>query len=217
MNEYEFPPAKIANIQVREVAYRTHGAITITARAPFSPSAPPPQSQLERLIEKNYYLNSSARDAYRSYVLSYASHSLKHIFNVNELDLVAVAKGFGFEAPPRVNLNIRATGTESRVAKRGGGGGFGDQTRREAAKGHGGTAAGAGAGAGGGSGVPTHVANLQRKAVMLQMAKAVPAAVRMLAEDGEAGAAAAGAGDRSSKGKHGGKKRRRDDAEEEEL
>ena len=39
------------------------------------------------LIEKNYYLNKSARDAYRSYLLSYASHSHKDIFNVHELDL----------------------------------------------------------------------------------------------------------------------------------
>lgn len=39
------------------------------------------------LVEKNYYLNKSARDAYRSYLLSYASHSHKDIFNVHELDL----------------------------------------------------------------------------------------------------------------------------------
>ena len=35
------------------------------------------QGQLEKLVAKNYYLNHSARDAYRSYVLAYASHSLK--------------------------------------------------------------------------------------------------------------------------------------------
>jgi hypothetical protein len=43
--------------------------------------------QMMMLVEKNYYLNKSARDAYRSYLLSYASHSHKDIFNVHELDL----------------------------------------------------------------------------------------------------------------------------------
>lgn len=33
---------------------------------------------------------------------SYASHSLKHIFNVHDLDLLAVAKSFGFTVPPKV-------------------------------------------------------------------------------------------------------------------
>ncbi len=37
LNEYEFPSNKIANVQ----------------------------SQLEKLVEKNYYLHQSARDAYR--------------------------------------------------------------------------------------------------------------------------------------------------------
>ncbi len=37
LNEYEFPTNKIANVQ----------------------------SQLEKLVEKNYYLHQSARDAYR--------------------------------------------------------------------------------------------------------------------------------------------------------
>jgi ATP-dependent RNA helicase DDX18/HAS1 len=38
-----------------------------------------------------------------------------------------VAKGLGFSAPPRVNLNIKATG--EKVVRRGGGGGFGDASR----------------------------------------------------------------------------------------
>ena len=56
-----------------------------------------------RLISKNYYLNKSAKDGYRGYLHSYASHSLKHIFDVHELDLVAVAKSFGFTVPPKVS------------------------------------------------------------------------------------------------------------------
>ena len=82
LNEYEFPVKKISNVQ----------------------------SQLERLIEKNYYLHKSARDGYRSYLLSYASHSHKHIFDVHTLDLQATSKGFGFGVPPKVNLNFKFTG-----------------------------------------------------------------------------------------------------------
>lgn len=76
LNEYEFPTNKVANVQ----------------------------SQLQRLIEKNYYLNRAARDAYRSYLLAYASHSHRDIFNVGELDLQAVGLAFGFTVPPRVDL-----------------------------------------------------------------------------------------------------------------
>jgi ATP-dependent RNA helicase DDX18/HAS1 len=103
MTEYDFPDKKVANVQ----------------------------GQLERLVEKNYYLNKSAKESYRSYILAYASHSLKHIFNVNALDLEAVSKGFGFSNPPRVNLNIRATGSDDKIVKRGGGGGFGDPMKRK--------------------------------------------------------------------------------------
>jgi len=76
LNEYEFPTKKVANVQ----------------------------SQLVRLIEKNYYLNRAARDAYRSYLLAYASHSLRDIFDVHNLDLQAVGTAFGFTSPPRVDL-----------------------------------------------------------------------------------------------------------------
>ena len=74
LNEYEFPTSKLANVQ----------------------------SQLEKLVEKNYYLHQSAKDAYRAYLLSYNSHQLKSIFNVHTLDLKAVGKSFGFTAPPGV-------------------------------------------------------------------------------------------------------------------
>lgn len=49
LNEYEFPQNKLANVQ----------------------------GQLEKLVAKNYYLHTSAREAYRSYILSYNSHQLK--------------------------------------------------------------------------------------------------------------------------------------------
>ena len=82
LNEYEFPTSKISNVQ----------------------------AQLCRLVEKNYYLNRSARDAYRAYLLAYASHGLKDVFDVHELDLQAVASAFGFSVPPKVDLAFSARG-----------------------------------------------------------------------------------------------------------
>ncbi|TKX20923.1 ATP-dependent RNA helicase has1 [Elsinoe australis] len=67
------------------------------------------QSQLEGLIGKNYYLNKSAKDGYRSYLQAYASHSLRSVFDVNSLDLVKVAKSFGFAHPPRIDIQLGAS------------------------------------------------------------------------------------------------------------
>ena len=93
LNEYEFPTSKISNVQ----------------------------AQLCRLVEKNYYLNRSARDAYRAYLLAYASHGLKDVFDVHELDLQAVASAFGFSVPPKVDLAFSARGG-TRVKKHAKGG-----------------------------------------------------------------------------------------------
>ncbi|KAJ7128992.1 P-loop containing nucleoside triphosphate hydrolase protein [Mycena crocata] len=82
LNEFSFPGNRIANIQ----------------------------SQLEKLLQKNYYLHQSAKDGYRSYLQSYASYSLKEVFNVNSLDLAKVGKSFGFAVPPRVNVNTAGLG-----------------------------------------------------------------------------------------------------------
>ncbi|KAF8226078.1 DEAD-domain-containing protein [Tricholoma matsutake] len=80
LNEFSFPAERIANVQ----------------------------SQLEKLLQKNYFLHQSARDGFRSYLQAYASYSLKKIFDVNALDLAKVGKAFGFAVPPRVNINIGA-------------------------------------------------------------------------------------------------------------
>ena len=61
---------------------------------------------MEKLLQKNYFLHQSARDGYRAYLQSYASYSLKKIFDVNALDLVKVGKAFGFSVPPRVNVTV---------------------------------------------------------------------------------------------------------------
>ncbi|KAG5648174.1 ATP-dependent RNA helicase [Asterophora parasitica] len=63
-------------------------------------------SNLEKLLQKNYFLHQSAKDGFRSYLQAYASYSLKKIFDVNQLDLAKVGKAFGFAVPPRVNVNI---------------------------------------------------------------------------------------------------------------
>ncbi|XP_076603908.1 ATP-dependent RNA helicase DDX18 [Chaetodon auriga] len=84
------------------------------------------QSQMEKLIEKNYYLHKSAQEAYKSYVRAYDSHSLKQIYSVNTLNLPMVALSFGFKVPPYVDLNVHSS-KGVKMQKRGGGGGFGYQ------------------------------------------------------------------------------------------
>ncbi|GER30498.1 ATP-dependent RNA helicase has1 [Striga asiatica] len=76
------------------------------------------QSHLEKLVSNNYYLNKSAKDAYRSYILAYNSHSMKDIFNVHRLDLQAVAASFCFTSPPKVNLNIDSNASKFRKKAR---------------------------------------------------------------------------------------------------
>lgn len=61
------------------------------------------------MISQNYYLNKSAKEGYRSYLNAYASHSLRSVFDVNRLDLVKVAKSFGFSTPPRVDITLGAS------------------------------------------------------------------------------------------------------------
>ncbi|KAJ3408346.1 ATP-dependent RNA helicase [Chytriomyces hyalinus] len=98
LNEYQFPPSKIANVQ----------------------------SQLEKLVSKNYYLHKSATDGYRSYLQAYASHALKKVFDVTSLDLQKVAKAFGFSVPPKVNnLLIGASGKSDRTQRKNNGKQFG--------------------------------------------------------------------------------------------
>ncbi|KAM9380205.1 ATP-dependent RNA helicase DDX18 [Phaethornis superciliosus] len=84
------------------------------------------QSQLEKLIEKNYFLHKSAQEAYKAYIRAYDSHSLKQIYDVNNLDLPKVSLSFGFKIPPFVDLNVNSNHGR-RLQKRGGGGGFGYQ------------------------------------------------------------------------------------------
>ncbi|KAL1267587.1 hypothetical protein QQF64_032950 [Cirrhinus molitorella] len=91
------------------------------------------QSQLEKLIEKNYYLHKSAQEAYKSYIRAYDTHSLKQIYSVETLDLPKVAMSFGFRVPPFVDLNVHSK-KGVKMQKRGGGGGFGYQKSKNVQK-----------------------------------------------------------------------------------
>ncbi|CAK9829831.1 Probable ATP-dependent RNA helicase pitchoune [Anthophora retusa] len=82
------------------------------------------QLQLEKLISKNYFLNASAKEAFKAYVRAYDSHHLKQIFDIETLDLTKLAKSFGFLVPPAVDLKV-GTSKNARPRKRLGGGGYG--------------------------------------------------------------------------------------------
>jgi ATP-dependent RNA helicase DDX18/HAS1 len=80
-----------------------------------NPFFPPPQTlslenpnPRETYLKHPFSLTQSAKDGYRSYLQAYASHSLRSVFDVHKLDLVKVAKGFGFTTPPRVDIQLGA-------------------------------------------------------------------------------------------------------------
>ena len=68
-------------------------------------------------MEKNYYLNQAAKDAYKSYLHAYASHKMKDVYDVNELDLLKLSQAFGLEFPPHVSLNVKISGSKLRKNK----------------------------------------------------------------------------------------------------
>lgn len=78
LNQFEFVESKLSNIQVL----------------------------VESVVAKNYYLFNAAKQAYRAYLLSYATHSLKDTYDVYQLDLLAVAKSFGFTDVPKIDLQV---------------------------------------------------------------------------------------------------------------
>ncbi|CAL4935421.1 unnamed protein product [Urochloa decumbens] len=75
---------------------------------------PKSQSQLERIVAGNYFLNKSAKEAYKSYLLAYNLHSMKHIFDIHQLDIKKVAASFGFKDPPKVSLNLESSASKRR-------------------------------------------------------------------------------------------------------
>ncbi|KAL9664931.1 hypothetical protein QQ045_020340 [Rhodiola kirilowii] len=75
------------------------------------------QSALEMVVASNPALNESAKEAYKSYILSYSAHSAKDIFNVHRLDLRAVAASFGFSSPPKVPLDIHSNAAKFKKSR----------------------------------------------------------------------------------------------------
>jgi len=92
LNEFEFSWSKVSNIQ----------------------------PQLEKLISKNYFLNLSAKEAFKAYVRAYESHSLKHIYDVQNLCLKSVGQSFGFVVPPHIDIGV-APSKKARPRKQEGG------------------------------------------------------------------------------------------------
>lgn len=78
---------------------------TISTRYVFATEQVPP---FQTTPDTNF-LSQSAKEGYRSYLQAYASHSLRSVFDVHKLDLVKVAKGFGFSAPPRIDISLGAS------------------------------------------------------------------------------------------------------------
>ncbi|CAD6206282.1 unnamed protein product [Miscanthus lutarioriparius] len=79
----------------------------------------PPIHLQENIVTGNYFLNKSAKEAYRSYLLAYNSHSMKDIFYIHQLDLKKVAASFCFKEPPKVNLNLESSASKHRKMRKG--------------------------------------------------------------------------------------------------
>ncbi|KAL6838507.1 hypothetical protein ACP4OV_031752 [Aristida adscensionis] len=99
--------------------YLKAAKISLTEHEFIEEHVPNVQSQLENLVGKNYFLNQSAKEAYKSYILAYDSHSRKDIFNVHQLDLKKVASSFGFREPPKVHLNLESSASKHRKKRHG--------------------------------------------------------------------------------------------------
>ncbi|KAI0717542.1 P-loop containing nucleoside triphosphate hydrolase protein [Cerioporus squamosus] len=77
------------------------------------------QTQLEKLLQGNYYLYRLALEGYRSYLHIYNSYANKKIFDINALNLQKVSKSFGFVTLPKVSIAPSpGSGQESSGKKR---------------------------------------------------------------------------------------------------
>ena len=74
--------------------------------------------EIGKLVENNHYLKKGATDAYRSYLQSYASQSMKHIFDVYGLDVAKVARSFGLPKAPMVDFGLSQSSLKRDRAKR---------------------------------------------------------------------------------------------------
>eukprot|EP00742_Colponemidia_sp_Colp-10_P026310 GILJ01032162.1.p1 GENE.GILJ01032162.1~~GILJ01032162.1.p1 ORF type:complete len:134 (+),score=26.65 GILJ01032162.1:23-403(+) len=62
------------------------------------------QAQLERVLQLDEIVAKSAINAYRAHVGAYQSHLLQQVFNIQRLDLDALATAFALTSAPAVSL-----------------------------------------------------------------------------------------------------------------
>ncbi|CAL8078366.1 unnamed protein product [Calicophoron daubneyi] len=65
------------------------------------------QPALEKLVSANYFLALSAQEAFKGIVRAYASSNLP-CFNVDQLDLAALARTCGLQIVPKVDLMVKS-------------------------------------------------------------------------------------------------------------
>ncbi|RLN16890.1 hypothetical protein C2845_PM02G44560 [Panicum miliaceum] len=104
--------------ELKFLIYLKAARVTLTEYEFNQKNVPNLQSHLEKIVSDNYFLNQSAKEAYRSYILAYDSHSMKDIFNVHQLDLQKVAASFCFRNPPKVNLDLESSAAKHRKKMR---------------------------------------------------------------------------------------------------
>jgi ATP-dependent RNA helicase DDX18/HAS1 len=61
---------------------------------------------IANILTTNRELLKLAKEALRSYLMSYDSHSLNDCFNVAKLDIESLAKSFGFEELPHLDIQV---------------------------------------------------------------------------------------------------------------
>lgn len=62
------------------------------------------QKDYVSLIRKDDKMRKFAREAYHAYLLAYASHEFRDVYNIHDLDQEKVALTFGFTKPPRQHV-----------------------------------------------------------------------------------------------------------------
>ncbi|KAM3255571.1 hypothetical protein ACQJBY_048665 [Aegilops geniculata] len=104
--------------ELKFLIYLKAAKISLTEYEFNNKNVPNLQSHLENIVGENYFLNQSAKEAYRSYILAYNSHAMKDIFNVHDLDMKAVAASFCFKNPPKVNLDLESSASKRRKTRK---------------------------------------------------------------------------------------------------
>ncbi|RLN17479.1 DEAD-box ATP-dependent RNA helicase 27-like [Panicum miliaceum] len=106
-----------ANISLAEYEFSKKDVPKLQSRFYYDSSL-----EQEYIVGGNYFLNELAKEAYRSYLLAYNSHSMKDIFDIHQLDFKKVAASVGFKDLPKVSLNLESSASKHRKMRKVGGG-----------------------------------------------------------------------------------------------